>query len=93
MRISLAIPLLSVIAASTFAHPGSAAPSPTPADRNETRWAEWEAQARITDGDYDGAVQAEQQANVTRHEADRPEIVRPSNDRKRPQAESPLATP
>ncbi len=44
-------------------------------DRDEARWADWEAQARITDGDYDGAVQAEQQAEAERHEADRQEML------------------
>jgi hypothetical protein len=50
---------------------------------NESRWADWDAEARITDGDYDGAVQAERQANAARKAADEsnarehPEIGRP----------------
>ena len=32
--------------------------------------ADWDAQARITDGDYDGAVQAEQLAQAARKQAD-----------------------
>jgi hypothetical protein len=71
MRAVVAIPLLFLIAV-----PGCAQAEPAEmklgmsADQNEARWAEWEAQARITDGDYDGAVRAEQQADADRREAD-----------------------
>lgn len=51
--------------------PGSA-PS---ADTDEARWAEWEAQSRISDGDYEGAVQAQRQADANRQEADRREML------------------
>jgi hypothetical protein len=39
--------------------------------RNEAQWAEQEAEARMTDGDYDGAVLAQQQANADWQQADR----------------------
>ena len=52
-----------------MALPGLAQPDPT--DSNEARWAELEAQARVADGDYDGAVQAEQQAAAVRHDTAR----------------------
>lgn len=56
------LPLL--MAAPSFAQIG-----PAVVDHDQARWADWEAQSRMTDGDYDGAVQAEQQANTDRHEA------------------------
>lgn len=40
-------------------------------DRDEARWAELEAQRRAAEGDYDGAVQAHQQAEQVLQEADR----------------------
>jgi hypothetical protein len=64
-----------------IAGPGVAQPAPADIspplsiDRNQARWAEWEAQARMTDGDYDGAVQAQQQAEFDRREADRQEML------------------
>jgi len=36
------------------------------ASLNEARWADLEAQRRATDGDYDGAVQAHEQAEQNR---------------------------
>jgi hypothetical protein len=39
--------------------------------RNEARWAELEAQSRIIEGDYEGAVHAQQQADAARRTADR----------------------
>jgi len=84
MRLSSAIPVLMLLLMPAFAEPRAVDPSATDpsaaaADRNDARWAELEAQARITDGDYDGAVQAEQQANADRHNADRHELMaRPS---------------
>ncbi len=39
-------------------------------EANAARWAELDAQARMTDGDYDGAVQAEQTADVNRKHAE-----------------------
>jgi hypothetical protein len=58
--------------------PGSDQPDMTPsaaADRNQAAWEEWEAQARVTDGDYDGAVQAEQRANEEQQQAERLELA------------------
>ncbi|WP_428486404.1 hypothetical protein [Rhodopila sp.] len=40
-------------------------------ERDQARWADQEAQRRITDGDYDGAVQAHQQAEQDLREAER----------------------
>jgi hypothetical protein len=63
MRVGLTMPLLMLIAMSGCTQPVRADESPaSAAKRNEAGWADWEAQARISDGDYDGAVQAEQQA-------------------------------
>jgi hypothetical protein len=76
MRAAVAIPLLFLIAAPSCAQAEPADIRPgVSADQNEARWAEWEAQARITDGDYDGAVQAEQQADAVRREAERRETL------------------
>ncbi len=47
-----------------FEHPGQF-------QRDEARWAELEAQKRATDGDYDGAVEAHQQAQQDLQEAER----------------------
>ena len=44
-------------------------------ERNQARWADLEAQARISDGDYDGAVQAEKQAQVARNKAAQREMA------------------
>lgn len=84
MRLSAAILVLMLSAIPAFAEPGpvspgAAAPDAAGADRDAARWAELEAQARVTDGDYDGAVQAEQQANAERHNVNRYELmVRPA---------------
>jgi hypothetical protein len=82
MRISFAIPLLMLLAFPNFARsdPSDLSLAAT-ANRDEARWADWEAQARITDGDYDGALQAEQQAEADRHEADRQEMLARSSKR------------
>lgn len=64
--------------------PNSIAPAaPSSAGRNTDKaaWADWEAQARMTDGDYDGAVVAEQQANAERREADLQELLARSSKR------------
>jgi hypothetical protein len=50
-------------------------PSTANAERNDARWADWEAQGRIAEGDYDGAVQAKQQADAVRAKADREELA------------------
>jgi hypothetical protein len=80
MRIILVIPLLLLAAVPAVAEGSSAETNPA-ADRNQARWAEWEAQARITDGDYDGAVQAERQADSDRDAADRQEAIDRSSKR------------
>jgi hypothetical protein len=80
MRIFLVIPILQLAAVPAFAEPSSVETNPA-AVRNEAGWAEWEAQARITDGDYDGAVQAERQADVDRDAADRQEAIDRSSKR------------
>jgi hypothetical protein len=76
MRGVFAIPLLILIAL-----PGvgcSEPPGIGPAastDRNAANWADWDAQARITEGDYDGAAQAERLAEATRQRADREDLA------------------
>jgi hypothetical protein len=76
MRAAFAASLLMLIAGPGVAQPAPADINPPPPiDRNQARWAEWEAQARMTDGDYDGAVQAQQQAESNRREADRQEAL------------------
>jgi hypothetical protein len=47
-------------------------------NRDEARWADLEAQRRATDGDYDGAVQAHQQAEQDWQEARRQEMLEQS---------------
>ena len=85
MHMSTAITVLMLLAIPAFAepaaeNPGAAGPSAADsgaaaADRDAARWAELEAQARITDGDYDGAVQAEQQASTERLRAERYQLM------------------
>ena len=79
----LATPAMLPVPAS--AEPGAAGPGAggsgaadageAAANRDAARWAELEAQARITEGDYDGAVQAEQRADVERRKADRTQLM------------------
>ena len=54
----------------------SGAVEKSPAASDRAGWADWEAQARIMQGDYDGAVQAEQQAEAGRREAQRQDLRR-----------------
>jgi hypothetical protein len=68
MRITLALPLFILAAAQTLDGPAATDPDPAAA-RNQAGWADREAQARITDGDYDGALQAQRQANADRRVA------------------------
>jgi hypothetical protein len=75
MRILFTIPLLALVAAQALAEPGPIVPNPATDDRNQASWADLEAQARIADGDYDGAVQAKQQADTDRRKADRYEMM------------------
>jgi len=78
MRITFAVPLLMLAAVPGFAQPGpehTTLPTAAAEDRSRAGWADWEAQSRIIEGDYDGAVQAEQQAAAVRHEADRQDML------------------
>jgi hypothetical protein len=75
MRIVVAIPLFMLAASPVLAKPPPGDPSPAALDRNEADWAEREAQARITDGDYDGAVEAQRQADAERHAAEHYEMT------------------
>lgn len=71
-------------------------------DYDAARWADWEAQARMADGDYEGAVQAEQEAQVNwakldhapmnHAQLDPPPLDRTKADRNR-QAGSPARMP
>ena len=79
MRVASLLPavLLALLSAPAYPDPpnvGAAANSRS----NEAAWADWDAQARITDGDYDGAVQAEQRAKQARQEADQVAARTPS---------------
>jgi hypothetical protein len=71
MRAASLIPMLILLLL-----PAAARPDPTdigPSAKpgyNEANWADWDAQARMTDGDYDGAVQAKQQADAARKAAE-----------------------
>jgi hypothetical protein len=75
MRIIVAIPLFMLVASPVLAEPPPGDPSPAALDRNEADWAEREAQARITDGDYEGAVEAQRQADADRRAAERCEMI------------------
>jgi hypothetical protein len=71
MRSASLIPALMLLALPTIAYPDPPTTNPSPAtEYNEANWADWDAQARIAEGDYDGAIQAEQQAKATRKQAD-----------------------
>jgi hypothetical protein len=73
MRIAFTIPLLILVAMPGLAHADPATINPSAAaaeDRTKAEWADREAQSRIVEGDYDGAVQAEQQADNDRRQAD-----------------------
>ena len=76
MRFCVTVPLLTLSLFTIVATPDPGRPlradqTAAAPDPDEARWAEWEAQARVIDGDYDGAVQAEQQAKAERHKVDR----------------------
>jgi hypothetical protein len=82
MRMSFVVPLLMLVAMPTVARSDASQAGPAAAaDRDEARWADWEAQARITEGDYDGAIQAEQQADTDRRESVRLEMLARSSRR------------
>ncbi len=76
MCAGFAVTCLMLIALPGFGQPERPGVSPSvSAGRHEADWAEWEAQARITDGDYDGAVQAERQAAAERKKAEQRELA------------------
>lgn len=82
MRTAFMVPLLLLMVTPVVAQPEPSDISPAvSADRNEAAWADWEAQSRMTDGDYDGAVEAQRQADVKRQEADRQEMLARSSKR------------
>jgi hypothetical protein len=74
------LPLLIVflaISCPSCGQPEASDPGPPAADsraqidRDDASWADLEAQRRATDGDYDGAVQAHQEAEQKLQEAQR----------------------
>ncbi len=90
MRVVFAVPVaVLLIAAPSLAWPAQAQTEAVPpaqtqrpgispsaaTDRNEAEWADLEAQARMTDGDYDGALQAEKQAQIARSRAAQQELA------------------
>jgi hypothetical protein len=77
VRIAVAMLLLVLIALPGLAgsDPPDTRPSNAATNRNEARWADREAEARIVEGDYDGAVQAKQQADSARAKAEQQELA------------------
>ncbi|HEY0183539.1 MAG TPA: hypothetical protein VGC09_12095 [Rhodopila sp.] len=69
VRLPLIVLVFVLAAVPAFARPDSTDRGPIATDRESAGWADWEVQARMADGDYDGAVQAEQQAANERHDA------------------------
>jgi hypothetical protein len=67
-RIILTLFLLPMMVPAAHADNGSHRASRSASD--EANWADWDAKARMTDGDYEGAIQAEQYAQATRRAAD-----------------------
>ncbi len=71
MRATNLLPVLLLALLPVSAHPNPPDANPgAQTEYNEANWAELDAQARITEGDYDGAVQAEQHAEAARKAAD-----------------------
>jgi hypothetical protein len=62
----LIVPLLLAAPSYAAVPPGADAAQHS----DDALWAEWEAQARLTGGDYDGAIQAEQQATAEWQQAE-----------------------
>lgn len=84
MRKASAIILCLLTISTASGQPNSIAPAtPQSAGHNTDKagWADWEAKARIADGDYDGAVLAEQQANAERRKAGQQELLARSSKR------------
>ena len=76
MRAILSLPLLMLAVLPGLAAAEAPGISPSAAiDRNQAKWADLEAQARITDGDYEGALQAERQAQAARDRADQQAVA------------------
>ena len=71
MRVTFAVLPGLLLTVSAFGQ--SIGPAAAPASdvaRNAARWAELEAQARITEGDYEGAVRAQEHADIERRSAE-----------------------
>lgn len=73
IRCGVLLTLALIVSDPSLGQPDAAAAAGKEAqvDRDDARWAELEAQRRATDGDYDGAVQAHQQAEQALQEANR----------------------
>jgi len=71
MRTTALLPalMLAMLPLAARADPPTVSPSAATA-ANEARWADLDAQSRVTEGDYEGAVQAEQHANAARKQAE-----------------------
>jgi hypothetical protein len=73
LLLSLGIP---ASAGAETATPGLPTPSAQlKSERDNIAWAELEAQRRALDGDYEGAVQAEQQAGINRRAVAQSELL------------------
>ena len=64
--------LMSVLQASALTAPTDQPPPDGQGARNEAGWAQQEAERRATTGDYDGAVQAQREADALRERAKQP---------------------
>ena len=68
-RTRFAMTLLALISVPCLGQPVRSDDSAAAADeRSAARWADQEAESRMIEGDYDGAVQANQQADAARNE-------------------------
>ena len=81
MRSFALLLLLLAISYPSFAQPDPTDPPASATDqaqrqRNAAQWSDLEAQGRALQGDYDGAVQAHQQAEREMQEADRQQTQR-----------------
>jgi hypothetical protein len=79
MRVASLVPVvvLALLSAPAHSDPPNVGSSAN-TQSNEADWADWDARARITEGDYDGAVQAEQRAKEARQQADHVLVRAPS---------------
>ncbi len=85
MRTALALLCLVIAAPAVGQTTGPATPAPSvDIERNKARWADIEAQRRITDGDYEGAVRAQSQADSDRRAAARLENFARGPERSQP---------